>query len=804
MSKSPTTELPEDHQDLAAFLIEKIGKLWVGQESSGHYHTHPDFENVASKLLTLLASEFGPEEVTASTAKLLCYQHRPQELEWSKVCHTWKIREKRQRISFGACLWQATYPSNFARDLFLEEFEWETQTPFPNPLWVDIGLASGVLDSWLGKPGRWLGSDVPPIRSTPDERALEMIEVILRRGLFGWSKHTKLSVYASFFFALKDSGRLEMDLFRQVLNLEPGIATYDYKRILERELMDAFYEFAAELNEENSRRFCHLRQPSGARWVIRACENVERLGLTTLASRPADAYDLRYAIRKIARIDDFSQGDEIASFKAELNRFSSNTRRLVAASSPVARPQLLDDPASALPEVFDRFKERFLSFNPSFSIYFDNSADPTNGVLPVSELRELATELGETGRRWMIEEFAQLGGEAQHAVLLLNGLFGIDRKKIEASITRSNQTAVKAYGLFELPAAEPARSKELLARYARIKQYAKDAGSFKAGRRTNSLAAAQAGLANLAQSAGFASATAMEIEIMLSSGGASEMPSTISFESSMVSVNLTPSGPKLVVSKGGKPQKSVPAALKKLPAFVDLEEKRAAMADQFLHFSSLFEGKMVGESPIPEAEFSKLMQLPISKWIVQRLLLRNGDFIGLLDDAGTCLDNMKETRPISGEVFIVHPVLLPEEQISAWRSRLESRGLESVFPQLAREIYLLDENEIGVSGCKRFAGRSVDCTKAVRALTGLGWTASKVDYPFFYKTYQTQGLRVSLLPGDSIASFEGGEDFLIDDFCFSSSAREYFDHYSPIPLRDVQQVVFSEVVRDLTLFIDGR
>ncbi len=785
---------------ISDFLIEKVVELWGIQERSWSFHLHPDYDNLASKLLGYLRCEFNPELVTSSTAWLLCYKDQPEELTWWKTSQKWKAREIRARVSFGCWLWQSTNPSDYARDLFMEEFAWESQTPIPDAK-NELYFAFDVLSSWLGRVPRQ-SQYQQPISPVPDSRALDMIESLLRMEIIPWSYNESSSHYARFSIILKNAGRYSMDLCRQVLNRYPQIAIdndVNNGRALEPYLTEVIYEFAAELTEENSHRFCYFGWPTGARWVIRACENVERLGLTTLVSSPKDAYDLNHAIRKIAAIKAFLPDDDLASFKLQLSSFSPATRRLVAACSPVARNYLLDDPTCVIPPAFDVFKEKFLSYNKALHIYFENSPEPDNGVLPVNEFKPLVAELGETGRKWMLEQFAQQGGQAEQALLLLKGLFGMDREKIEASIARSSQTAVKAYGLLPLPDTEPERTNDLLQRYTRICEYTNEVAKFKAGRRTNSLAAARVGLTNLAQSAGFPSPIAMEIEIMLSSSKTAETLPSIPHDSYDARIILTSTGPEIVVEKLGRPQKSVPAAMKKSNDFVMLKEKLVGIEKQFQHFIEIFEEKMVSQSPIAANDFSKMFTLPVSRWILQRLLLRNGNCIGLIDDGGSSITGSACNQVLDGNVSIIHPVQLPENEVADWKRHFVSQELESPFPQLTRDTYFLRDDEINTNDCKRFAGISVDCSTAIRKLSKLGWTATKVDYPFFYKTFPQHGVRASLLPGDGIRGFDSGDDFLIASFCFSPADSMYFNHSEPITLGKVSPIAFSEVIRDFSL-----
>jgi hypothetical protein len=210
---------------------------------------------------------------------------------------------------------------------------------------------------------------------------------------------------------------------------------------------------------------------------------------------------------------------------------------------------------------------------------------------------------------------------------------------------------------------------------------------------------------------------------------------------------------------------------------------------------------MLGETPIPAAELSKVFKLPVARWLLERLLLADGVNLGLIDETGRFLEGVRDRHGIAGQLRIVHPIHLSADALDLWQDHFVTRGMEQPFPQLFRETYQMQPEEVGLSVCQRFVGVVLDCDKAVRQLTSLGWSAGRVDYPFFYKPYPDHGVRAALLPGDSIASFESGDDFLIDALSFSSIESDYFDHCGPLPLGEVAPVVFSEAIRDLTRIV---
>jgi hypothetical protein len=405
------------------------------------------------------------------------------------------------------------------------------------------------------------------------------------------------------------------------------------------------------------------------------------------------------------------------------------------------------------------------------------------------------------GQEWqsqMLEEFAQLGGEGRNALLLLEGLFGTGRKRIEAAMTRGGQAAAKAYGLLPLPEEAALRQKEIIQRHERIREFETEAEQLEKGRRLNALAASRVALGNLAQVAGYPSALEMELDLLLKDQGGSSLPEAVEDEAYRAHLAIEPTGPKVVVSKNERPLKNVPPALKTLPAFEELKLACQEQCQQFERFRGILEGRMVQGDTLSKGELAKMSSLPTMAVLLEQVVMlddahlpgriKKGKFLTLEPD---------HQRPLPAKMQLAHPVGLTSARRDLWTDHLAAEGLVPPFPQLQREFYLPEPEELDSTECLRFQGHRLDGGFLLRKLSVLGWSASTVDYPFFHKAYPNRGLRVSLLPGDTIRSLSDADGFLLDGLRFCPVTNADFDHHSPLPLSKVDPVVFSETIREL-------
>jgi len=271
--------------------------------------------------------------------------------------------------------------------------------------------------------------------------------------------------------------------------------------------------------------------------------------------------------------------------------------------------------------------------------------------------------------------------------------------------------------------------------------------------------------------------------------------------------------------KGGKEQKSVPASisesfvaeLKELKGLV--KEIEQTLGAQVRRVERMM---MTGRSLPFEQWQTRYFDHPLLASMVRRLIWRfdspEGERLGIAPD-GELID--LEGRPFAPDasvsVRLWHPIEAGAAVIEAARDFLISRELRQPFKQAFREVYILtDAERTTETYSNRFAGHVLK-QHQMRALAGQrGWSYSLQGYfdscDFPTLDLRQWGLRAAYdvqVPDsggadmDTVSSPSGIALYVLTD----RVTFELIEGVGIVPLRDVPAVVFSEVMRDVDLFV---
>jgi hypothetical protein len=160
--------------------------------------------------------------------------------------------------------------------------------------------------------------------------------------------------------------------------------------------------------------------------------------------------------------------------------------------------------------------------------------------------------------------------------------------------------------------------------------------------------------------------------------------------------------------------------------------------------------------------------------------------------------------PADGLVRLWHPAAAGEGEAATWREVLAATGREQPFPQAFREVCLREPAELaGAAGSDRFAGRFAAFQQVFALLGEQGWTA---DYLDPYGALAGGARRRFDGPGlTAVLRYEAadvGPDGLSVERCRLGQVSFYRSpsgRGSPVRLRKVPEVVFSEAMRDIGL-----
>ncbi|MBI5932036.1 MAG: DUF4132 domain-containing protein [Chloroflexi bacterium] len=434
-----------------------------------------------------------------------------------------------------------------------------------------------------------------------------------------------------------------------------------------------------------------------------------------------------------------------------------------------------------------------------------NSIDPASGVLDFWAVQAVFAKFTNKRLAEIFKFLRQSGAGIKNTLTLLEAVVGLNGEKVEKGMKHDSQIAIKAYGLLPLERGDA----EIMERYVALKTSAASAKQFGQRRRLTHAAAAQAGLANLAQVAGYENAHrlewAMEAKIGQEIAPAGR---TWQIGEYCVTLSLDDADVSVVVRKGERTLKSVPLAVRGTVEYLEVKEAISQIRAQAGRLRSELETLLAsGEWSEPD-QLQNFLNLSIGRAFLGKLLLRfeNGA-IGLLEPEEFAVRDLHgQLFPIDMRVMLAHPYhLYQAESLAAWQREIVHRRITQPFKQAFRELYLLTpaERETHIFS-NRFAGHVLDARIAGKLFGTRGWRVTSGDVVVPYKVFR--GMRAVFELPDAYHYLGGDTPITTDRIYFQSSERLSLrnwqrDEESMIPIENVPPLVFSEVMRDADLIV---
>ena len=351
----------------------------------------------------------------------------------------------------------------------------------------------------------------------------------------------------------------------------------------------------------------------------------------------------------------------------------------------------------------------------------------------------------------------------------------------------------------------PSQSRDdILQRYEFIQNFARQSRQFGAQRRASEGEAARFALKNLAVTAGYSDDTRLTLSMetqLVREHMAYFAPNDISGYEVLIAVEN--GKPSLRFAKGGKALKSAPAAIKKEQAFVEIKGFCDKLRQQYSRTVKMFELAMEERSSFGFGELCMLCENPVIRPIVEQLVFvsAEGEFVsglvgdGVLTDAAGHAVTPAETFPLR----VAHPFDLYAHKVWADYQKLflekgEKEGVLQPFRQVFRELYVKLPEELEKEKSLLFAGHQIQTSRTVGALKNRRWVA---DYE--------NGLQKVYYKDDIIASLYAVADwFSPSDIEAPTLEGVFFVNrrtYEPIRIKDIPDIVYSEVMRDVDLAV---
>ena len=361
---------------------------------------------------------------------------------------------------------------------------------------------------------------------------------------------------------------------------------------------------------------------------------------------------------------------------------------------------------------------------------------------------------------------------------------------------KRNKDLVMCCGLIPL---KRAREKDMLARYVFLQNFLKESKQFGAQRRASEEKAVEIALSNLARACGFDDVTRLvwTAETELIKAHADHFtPKEV--EDVALSLAVAVDGAvSLVCTKGGKPLKAVPAKLKKNAYVLELKDAEKNLKEQYRRAKKMLEEMMEDGTPLLAREIANVMTYnPVIAPLLKPLVFQSGTALGFYEDGAlVAVDGTRTELAEDAEVKIAHALDLYESGTWAdYQRYLFEKEIRQPFKQVFRELYIKTADEHGKESSHRYAGHQVQPAKTVALLKTRRWVIDG-----------SEGLQRIYYKANIIARIYALADWYSPADIEAPTLEwvEFFDRktFQRLPIDDVPDLIFSEVMRDVDLVV---
>jgi hypothetical protein len=445
------------------------------------------------------------------------------------------------------------------------------------------------------------------------------------------------------------------------------------------------------------------------------------------------------------------------------------------------------------------------------------SPDPEAGALDLAEVRAAIDALGEQRAMGLLPALAMIPDEpvtglrTRDLVLeVVPAMCGADRARLDKRFRSHALHAIAAYGAAALADGETAED-----RYLKLRWSLGQAKKFGSERQANHRRAVRAGLAHLAQVAGYPSADRMEWHIEARLADRDAAPDQ-AWEAAGYRVTLECAGADavLLVRKGDRQLNSVPGSLRKEAAYKQAREAQERLRDQARRVrAGLVEPLVASGEMLPLDDFRGLLRIPAARAMLGEVILHTGDRrFGLLSAAegdgrdpggleGLRLAGLDGSEfLLDGPVGAAHPWhLVAAGVLGGWQREVVRRHLRQPVRQAFRELYVQTPAERRTEVfTARFAGHRVTGRVAARLLAARGWRVrGSEDEVAAERACPGAGLH-AVLHFEEAGHYLSEADAVTGTLRFRAPGGRAGD---AVPLAEVDPLAFSEALRDIDLVV---
>ncbi len=273
------------------------------------------------------------------------------------------------------------------------------------------------------------------------------------------------------------------------------------------------------------------------------------------------------------------------------------------------------------------------------------------------------------------------------------------------------------------------------------------------------------------------------------------------------------------IKPDGKSQKSVPAFVKKDKEHNEKLKKLKNTAKQIQQYTSAQKDR-IDRSYIDNREWSYsdflkyYLNHGLVSFIAKRLIwiFESGNVrVSAIWKEGNWVDQTGKTLTDIGDLYRVrlwHPLLVNQEEVLQWRNRLETLGIQQPMKQAYREIYILTDAELETRTYSNRMAAHILKQHQFNTLAGIrGWKYSLLGS--YDDGRDSETARIPLPAHNIVCEYWINEIYIEDAFndagiwnyVSTDQVRFVNESGEAICLAEVPPVIFSEMMRDVDLFV---
>ena len=554
----------------------------------------------------------------------------------------------------------------------------------------------------------------------------------------------------------------------------------------------------------------YLQEIEGMHYFFEA---LERMGKEPFAKGYYYGNDLtkRRTFSYILEVSQPSATDTFAAFKAHLDKIKITDKRLVEAACYALH---WADWIGDYLQIKD-FKEAIWWFIAHTTDYMDAEKetivsqystvprdDFQRGAIDVDWYHRVHKSVGKEGWKLIQESAKYLSdGMGYRRVKLysavLTGEIKLD-EVIQKITEKRDKDYVMALGL--VPINKKKEEEDLVRRYNLLQTFLKESKQFGQQRQESEKNAVEIGLDNLSRNAGYEDSIRFSWAMEAKATQQIMEKATLTLDDTTIKLVVDEQGKaELEVTKGDKTLKSIPDKYKKNKEVEALKDSKTYLTKQYSRTRLSLEQAMLSQTLFTAAELGKILEHPVVKAMLSKLVLFNPETqaSGFWQD-GKLLSAEGTLTPLKAadKLLIAHPShLFYAVQWDLYQKYLFDKEIKQPFKQVFRELYIPTKDELETSNrSERYQGHQVQPQKTVALLRGRGWTVNYEEG--LQKVYHKEGFRATI--------YAAADWYTPSDV--EAPTLEYVVFYNlkdgkEVPMKEINPVIFSEVMRDVDLVV---